>query len=57
MSYRTRTATLQNIRMLPANGFPNYLDFYRIDEDAVRVLYVVHGARHLPRWFRREPRA
>ena len=39
------------------DGFPNYLVFYRIGAEAVRVLYVVHGARHLPRLFRREPRA
>lgn len=43
--------------MLPVNGFPKYLIFYRIEADAVRVLYVLHGARHLRRFFRREPRA
>jgi plasmid stabilization system protein ParE len=43
--------------MLPVNGFPDYLLFYRLEAEAVRVLYVVHGARHLPRLFRSEPRA
>ena len=55
--YPTRNLQLQGVRMLPVNGFPNYLIFYRIEADAVRVLYVLHGARHLPRFFRREPRA
>lgn len=42
--------------MLPVTGFSNYLVFYRITGDVLRVLYIVHGARHLPRLFRREPR-
>ncbi len=42
--------------MLPVSGFNNYLIFYRIEADAVRVLYVVHGARHLLRFFRQEKR-
>ena len=42
--------------MLPVNDFANYLIFYRLEADAIRVLYVVHGARHLPRLFRREAR-
>ena len=55
--YPTRNPQLQDVRMLPVNAFPNYLIFYRIEADAVRVLYVLHGARHLRRFFRREPRA
>ena len=53
----TRNPQLQNVRMLPVDGFNNYLVFYRIEGDAVRVLYVVHGARHLPGLFRREGRS
>lgn len=56
VDYPTRTARLRDVRMIPVSGFSNYLVFYRAAEDAVRVLYVVHGARHLPRLFRREPR-
>ncbi len=56
VSYPTRNAKLRDVRMLPVNGFANYLVFYRLIPDAVRILYVVHGARHLPRLFRREPR-
>jgi toxin ParE1/3/4 len=55
--YPTRGTGLTDVRMLPVNGFPDYLLFYRLEAEAVRVLYVVHGARHLPRLFRSEPRA
>jgi len=54
--YPTRNPQMKTVRMLPVNGFNNYLVFYRIEADAVRVLYVVHGARHLPRLFGRERR-
>ena len=56
MSYRTRNSRLAGVRMLPVAGFENYLVFYRAEPEVVRLLYVVHGARHLPRLFRREPR-
>jgi plasmid stabilization system protein ParE len=42
--------------MLPVIGFNNYLIFYRVEADAVRILYVVHGARFLSRLFGRERR-
>lgn len=54
--YPTRNPLLQNVRMLPVNNFPNYLVFYRVEDATVHVLYVVHGARDLPRLFRRAPR-
>lgn len=54
--YPTRNLQMKAVRMLPVSGFNNYLVFYRVEGDAVRVLYVVHGARHLPRLFRRERR-
>ncbi len=54
--YPTRNRSLSEVRMLPVIGFANYLVFHRVEADAVRVLYVVHGARHLPRLFRRDPR-
>lgn len=56
VNYPTRNPLLQNIRMLPVHDFPNYLVFYRIEDAAIHVLYVVHGARDLPRLFRSEPR-
>jgi hypothetical protein len=54
--YPTRHPRLRDVRMLPVHHFPNYLVLYRMELDAVRILYVVHGARHLPRLFRRELR-
>lgn len=56
VTYRSRNRNLPDVRMLPVIGFANYLVFYRIETDEVRILYVVHGARHLPRFFLREPR-
>ena len=55
VQYPTRNPQMKDLRMLPISG--NYLVFYRVENDSVRVLYIVHGARHLPRLFRREPRA
>ena len=52
--YPTRNPQMKAVRMLPVNE--NYLVFYTLDSDSIRVLYVVHGARHLPRLFRRDPR-
>jgi toxin ParE1/3/4 len=54
--YRSGRRELADVRMLPVSGFANYLLFYRIDADVVRVLYVLHGAQHLRELFRREPR-
>ncbi len=56
VTYRSRNRNLPEVRMLPVIGFANYLVFYRIEAEAVRILYVVHGARHLPRFFRQESR-
>jgi plasmid stabilization system protein ParE len=56
VAYRTRNRNLPDVRMLPVVGFTSYLVFYRIDVEAVQVLYLVQGARYLPRLFRREPR-
>ena len=57
VQYPTRIPRMKAMRMFPVSGFNNYLIFYRTEGDAVRVLYVVHGARHLVRLFQREPRA
>jgi plasmid stabilization system protein ParE len=54
--YPARNPRLRDVRTLPVHSYPNYLIFYRLELDAIRILYVVHGARHLPRLFRREPR-
>jgi toxin ParE1/3/4 len=54
--YPTRNSSMKSVRMLPVSGFDRYLIFYRIEADAVRILYVVHGARHLLQLFKRESR-
>jgi toxin ParE1/3/4 len=54
--YPTLIPRMRKVRMLPLKGFSNYLVFYRIEENAVRVLHVVHGARHLPHLFRHDRR-
>ena len=54
--YPTRNRKLQGLRMFPVSGFHNYLVFYRVETESIRILYVTHGARHLFRLFRRESR-
>ena len=56
VAFPTRNLRLKGMRMLPLNGFPNYLIFYCVAPESIRILYVTHGARHLLRFFRREPR-
>ena len=55
--YPTHNPCMKNVQMLPVRGFSNYLIFYRQEADAVRILYIVHGARHLPHLFGREQRS
>ena len=50
----TLNPEMKGIRMLPVSK--NYLVFYQAESDAVRVLYIIHGARPLPRLLRPEPR-
>jgi toxin ParE1/3/4 len=38
---------LQNIRMWPVKGFEKYLIFYRVTDEAVQILRVLHGARDI----------
>ena len=38
---------LQGIRRMPIAGFPRHLIFYRAEEEEIRILRVVHGARDL----------
>lgn len=42
VAYASRNPHLKGARMLPVSGFSDYLIFYRIENDTVRVLYVVH---------------
>ncbi|CAN5590235.1 hypothetical protein BH20VER1_BH20VER1_02980 [soil metagenome] len=54
--YRSSNPDLRGVRMLPVSGFPEYLVFYKLEREAVRILYVLHGAQHLRALFRRERR-
>jgi toxin ParE1/3/4 len=38
---------LQGVRRSPISGFPKHLIFYRLEEEEIRILRVVHGARDL----------
>jgi plasmid stabilization system protein ParE len=38
---------LQGTRRMPIAGFPRHLIFYRAEEEEIRILRVVHGARDL----------
>lgn len=56
MRYRTGNRKLTAVRMLPVIGFQNYLVFHRVEKEVIRILYVLHGSRHLTQFFRSEPR-
>lgn len=42
-----RSVRLVGLRSWPVPGFPKHLIFYRVDEDLIEVVRVVHGARDL----------
>jgi toxin ParE1/3/4 len=39
---------LTDIRKRAVTGFSNYLMFYRIDDQVVEIIRVLHGARDIP---------
>ena len=42
----------RGIRSWRVEGFPNYLIFYRPAKEAIVVLGILHGARHIPKALR-----
>ena len=56
VSYKTRNSKLRGMKMIPVAGYRNYLVFYRVGAECVRILYVVHGARDLVRFLAERPR-
>lgn len=40
--------TLAGFRMIAVRDFENYLVFYRIDGQVLRIIRVLHGARDIP---------
>ena len=45
---------LVGLRMSPVTGFENYLIFYLIAEDSIRVIRVLHGAQDVERIFQQK---
>ena len=45
---RFRSPRLEGVRFWPIPGFEKYLIFYRVVDEAVQVLRVLHGARDIP---------
>ena len=46
--YRGENVAIQNVRFVPVKKFVHFLIFYRVHEDTVEILRVIHGARDLP---------
>lgn len=46
---RTPRTQLVGIRMTPVQGFRDYLVFYLPSEKEIKILYVIHGARSIPK--------
>ena len=45
---RFDSPALSGLRVWPIPGFENWMIFYRIEEDRLTVVRVLHGARELP---------
>ena len=45
--YEGAPTSIQGLRVCRVKGFKNHLIFYRIREDSIEVVRVVHGARDL----------
>src|SRR4051794_26040034 len=43
-----------SLRSFPVSRYTNYLIFYRIIQDGIEVIRVLHGARNLPEVFKGE---
>jgi toxin ParE1/3/4 len=46
---RFRSSRARGVRSWAVEGFPAYLVFYRIDDDELEIVRLLHGARDLPR--------
>ena len=51
---RFRAARLHGLRSWRVRGFENWLMFYRVTDDAVEIVRVLHGARDLEAAFEEE---
>jgi toxin ParE1/3/4 len=46
-----QSPAIQDTRRAPIKGFPRHLPFYRVRQDQLTVLRIVHGARDLESLF------
>ena len=43
-----KDSQIKNLRMWKVKGFTNYQIFYKIEENIIEIIRVLHGARDLP---------
>ena len=53
---RTPRTHLAEIRMTPVQGFRDYLIFFLPSKNEVKILYVIHGARNIPKLLTQDQR-
>jgi toxin ParE1/3/4 len=53
-AYGLRNPRLQNLRSWPVAGFEAIRIYYLLDEDAIRVIRILHGKRDVRRILERE---
>lgn len=46
-----RNARLEGIRMWPVPAYPNRLIFYRVTDDVIQILRILHAAQDYTRFF------
>ena len=46
---RVRSGRIRGIRMWTVPGFENYLIFYRIDDDAIQIVRILHSSQDYTR--------
>ncbi len=51
---RFRPEVKPELRSWAVEGFGNWIIFYRVDKESLRLVRVLHGARDLPRALRRD---
>ena len=51
---RCRPEVKSGLRSWPVEGFGNWIIFYRLEKESLRLVRLLHGARDLPRALRRD---
>ena len=47
---RRLSGRLKGIRFWRVAGFPHHLVFYQVNDDAITIIRIIHGARKLDEW-------